>query len=217
MGRSLNPTLLNHLSRFLRPDFARTLVARRIAAGLLVLLAAGMALRPDPVREQRMVVVAAHDLHPGVTLSADDLTIRRQPGGTVPDGAASTVDALIGATLAGPSRRGEVLTDARVVGSRLAELSVGPDARIVPLHLSDPGIADLVRPGDIVDVLGASSADSDPHPRLVAGDAIVVLVSAPATGFGSGDDRVVLVALPAPAANALAGATLVQSVTLTIH
>jgi hypothetical protein len=109
------------------------------------------------------------------------------------------------------------LTDARVLGSRLAGLSAGPDARVVPLHLADAAVLDLIRPGDVVDVLGAPSAEADAHPRVVASDAVVVLVSAASSAPGAGNERVVLVALAAPAANALAGATLVQTVTLTIH
>jgi Flp pilus assembly protein CpaB len=217
MGESLNPTLLNRISRAVRPDYVRTVMARRIAAGLLVLLAAVIALRPDPDHEQRDVVVAVRDLSPGVMLSADDVALRKRPAPTIPDGAASAVDAVVGQTLAGPSRRGEVLTDARMLGSRLAGLSAGPDARVVPVHLADAAVLDLIRPGDVVDVLGAPAADSDPHPRLLAGNAVVVLVSAPSKAAGVGDERVVLIALPAPAANALAGATLVQTVTLTIH
>jgi hypothetical protein len=63
------------------------------------------------------------------------------------------------------------------------------------------------------------SAETDAEPRVIAANAIVVLVSArqKSAGVGAGDERVVLVALPAPAANALAGASLVQTVTLTIH
>jgi Flp pilus assembly protein CpaB len=217
MGESLNPTLRNRISGAVRPDYARTAIARRIAAGLLVLLAAVIALKPDPDREQADVVVAVRDLSPGVTLSAEDVAVRRRPAVTVPDGAATAVDAVIGATLAGPSRRGEVLTDARVLGSRLAGLSAGPDARVVPLHLADAAVLDLIRPGDVVDVLGAPSAEADAHPRVVASDAVVVLVSAASSAPGAGNERVVLVALAAPAANALAGATLVQTVTLTIH
>ena len=48
-------------------------------------------------------------------------------------------------------------------------------------------------------------------------DAVVVLVSEKPKGAGGGSDRVVLVALPAHAANDVAGATLVQTVTLTFH
>lgn len=217
MGESLNPTLMDRFSRAVRPDFARTIMARRTAAAFLVLLAAGIALRPDPDRQQREVVVAARDLSPGVVLTADDVAVRTWPVPTIPDGAAATVAGLIGATLAGPMRRGEVLTDARILGSRLAGLLAGPDARVVPLHLADAAVLDLIRPGDVVDVLGAPAADPDAHPRVVAANAVVALVSAPPKAPGAGNDRVVLVALPAVAANALAAATLVQTVTLTIH
>ena len=71
-----------------------------------------------------------------------------------------------------------MLTDARILGPRLAGLAAGPDARIVPLHLADAAVLDLIRSGDVVDVLGAPSAGSDAAPRLLAANAIVVLVSA---------------------------------------
>jgi Flp pilus assembly protein CpaB len=213
MSDSLNPTVLNRISRAIKPDFARTVLARRIAAGVLVLLAGVAAWRPDPHSTSREVVVATRDLAPGITVTADDVALSSRPAGTLPDGAVTTLDAAVGATLAGPSRRGEVLTDARVLGSRLTGLSVGPNARTVPVHLADAAVLDLIRPGDVVDVLGAPSADSSARPRLLAVGAVVVLVSAAAAG----DGRVVLVALPAAAAHTLAAATLVQEVTLTIH
>jgi Flp pilus assembly protein CpaB len=212
MGDSLNPSVQNRISRAIKPDFARTVLARRIAAGVLVLLAGVAAWRPDPHSTSREVVVAARDLAPGITVTADDVALSSRPAGTLPDGAVTTLDAAVGATLAGPSRRGEVLTDARVLGSRLTGLSVGPNARTVPVHLADAAVLDLIRPGDVVDVLGAPSADSTERPRLLAVAAVVVLVSAAA-----GEGRVVLVALPAAAAHTLAAATLVQDVTLTIH
>jgi hypothetical protein len=123
---------------------------------------------------------------------------------------------VVGSTLAGPTRRGEVLTDVRLLGSRLAESAAGPGARIVPLHPADPALIDLVRPGDVVDIL-AAEADSKDAPRVVATDAIVVLVSAKPKAQTGNDDRVVLVALPARTAHAVAGAALVQTVTLTLH
>ncbi|MCH9720517.1 MAG: flagella basal body P-ring formation protein FlgA [Actinomycetia bacterium] len=217
MGAALDPTLLSRLSRLLRPDFIRTTLARRIVAGLLVVLAGASALRPDPADTQRPVVIAVRDLSPGITLTADDVGLQKRPAALLPDGIQTALDGIIGARLTGPVRRGEVLTDARVLGPRLADMSVGPDARVVPLHLADSAVQDLLRPGDVVDVLGASSSSGDSRPRVVATGAVVVLVSAAPTAIGSGDDRVVLVALPAPAATALAAATLVQTVTLTIH
>jgi Flp pilus assembly protein CpaB len=217
MGDSLNPTLVSRIRQSLRPDFTRTVMARRIIAGGLVVLAGIAALRPDPRDRQSDVVIAAHDLSPGLTLSAADVKIEKRSTTTVPDGAQASIDELVGATLAGPARRGEVLTDVRVLGSRLAGLAAGPDARVVPLHLADAAVLDLIRPGDVVDVMGAPEGGSDVKPTQVASDAIVVLVSPKQKAAGSGDDRVVLVALPAAAAHALAAATLVQTVTLTIH
>jgi len=216
MGESLNPTLLERVSRALRPDFARTVLARRIAAGFLVVLAGIISLRPDPAGSTQTVAVAIRDLGPGVALTADDIRLEKRSAATLPDGAHTDLS-IVGATLAGPARRGEVLTDARVLGSRLAGLNAGPDARVVPLHLADAAVLDLIRTGDVVDVLGAASAGADARPKVVATNAVVVLVSAKPQAIGASNDRVVLVALPASAAQTLAGATLVQTVTLTIH
>jgi Flp pilus assembly protein CpaB len=219
MGESLNPTALSRLRSALRPDWSRTVAARRIMAGGLVVLAAVAALRSDPDGDRTEIVVAAHDLAPGVELTAADVRVETRMATTVPDGSTSDVSAVIGATLAGPARRGEVITDVRLLGPRLAESAAGPNARIVPLHLADSALLDLIRTGDVVDVLAATTSDTgdDSRPQVIATDAIVVLVSEKQKGAGSGGDRVVLVALPAHAANEVAGAALVQTVTLTFH
>jgi Flp pilus assembly protein CpaB len=217
MGDSLNPSVLSRLLAA-RPDWSRTLAARRIAAGALVILAAVVALRSDPQGDRTEIVVATRDLPSGVELTADDVRLENRTAATVPDGAQSDVDAVVGATLAGPARRGEVLTDVRVLGPRLAESVAGPDARIVPLPLADSAVLDLVRPGDVVDVLAAGSeSDADARPQLVATNAVVVLVSEKPKGAGNGSDRVVLVAVGAHTANEVAAAALLQTVTLTFH
>jgi len=217
MGDSLNPSVLSRLLAA-RPDWSRTLAARRIAAGALVILAAVVALRSGPQGDRTEIVVATRDLPSGVELTADDVRLENRTAATVPDGAQSDVDAVVGATLAGPARRGEVLTDVRVLGPRLAESVAGPDARIVPLPLADSAVLDLVRPGDVVDVLAAGSeSDADARPQLVATNAVVVLVSEKPKGAGNGSDRVVLVAVGAHTANEVAAAALLQTVTLTFH
>ena len=218
--KSLNPSLATRISQWLRPDWSRTLLARRIAAAGLVVLAGVAAVRPDPDGERAQVVVAVRDLSPGAALTADDLRLEKRLIPTIPDGAQSNIDTIIGSTLAGPTRRGEVLTDVRLLGRRLAESTAGPDARIVPVHPVDSALADLVRPGDVVDVVAASETSSQSNPTVpsvIATDAIVVLVSAKQKAQAATSDRVVLVALPAASANAVAGAALVQTVTLTLH
>jgi Flp pilus assembly protein CpaB len=209
----------------LRPDWTRTVLARRVAAGGLVVLAGVAALRSNPDDDRAEVVVAARDLRPGTALTPDDIRLEKRLPTTVPDGSQADLAAVVGSTLAGPTRRGEVLTDVRLLGSRLAESTAGPGARIVPLHLADGALIDLVRVGDVVDVLAApaneSPAASQPTTpaisRVVATDAIVVLVSDKQKGQVAASDRVVLVALPARVANTVAGSTLGQAVTLTLH
>lgn len=213
--KSLNPSLPTRLSQWLRPDWSRTVLARRIAAGGLVVLAGVAALRPNPDGDRAEVVVAARDLTPGAGLTADDLRLEKRLAATIPDGSQSDIGTVVGSTLAGPTRRGEVITDVRLLGRRLAESAAGPDARIVPVHPADSALSDLVRPGDVVDVVAAPNADYHANPRVVATDAIVVLVSAKQKA--QADERVVLVALPAASANAVAGAALVQTLTLMLH
>jgi Flp pilus assembly protein CpaB len=221
MPQSLNPTVLSRLAQAVRPDWTRTVLARRIAAAALVVLAGVIALRSDPDGDLTGVVVAAHDLSPGVALTADDVRVETRSTTTLPDGSQQDINVVVGSTLAGPARRGEVITDVRLLGSRLAESAAGKDARIVPLHPADSALVDLVRPGDVVDVLAAGEtapgSDSSARPRVVATSAIVVLVSGRQKAQGPGNDRVVLVALPAGAANAVAAAALVQTVTFTLH
>jgi len=222
---SLNPTLLHRFTASLRPDWTRTVLARRLAAGGLVVLAGVSALRSDPAGDQAPVVVAVHDLRPGTALTAEDVRLESRLAATIPDGSQADVGAVVGSTLAGPTRRGEVLTDVRLLGSRLAEAALGskavPGARIVPLHLADGALVDLLRVGDVVDILAAAATESpgttQPAPRVVATDAVVVLVSARQKTQAADGDRVVLVALPARVANTVAGSALGQAVTLTLH
>jgi Flp pilus assembly protein CpaB len=218
---SLNPSLLSRLSTSLRPDWTRTVLARRIVAGGLVVLAGVAALRSNPDDDRTEVVVAARDLRPGSALTSDDVRLEKRLAATVPDGSQTDPGAVVGSTLAGPARRGEVLTDVRLLGSRLAESTAGPGARIVPLHLADGALIDLVRVGDVVDVLAAPANESPgaaaTPSKVVATDAVVVLVSAKQKSQVADSDRVLLVALPARVANVVAGSTLGQAVTLTLH
>lgn len=216
MGESLNPTLTTRLSAALRPDWTRTIAARRVIAGLLVVLAGVTAFRSDPDGERREVVIASRDISPGAELTADDVRVDLVPTEPLPDGALDDLEAVIGDVPAGPIRRGEVITDVRVLDSRLAEATAGPNARIVPLHLTDQALLDLVRAGDVVDVLAAPTGDNA-RPQVVASGAVVVMVSPKPKSPTSGGDRIILVALPADTANAVAAATLTDAVTLTFH
>lgn len=219
----LDPTVLQRVSTALRPDWARTALARRITAAILVLFAAALAFRPDPANDRSDVVVAARDLPPGTILTGEDVRLEKRSATILPDGVSTDNGAVVGATLAGPVRRGEMLTDLRVLGPRLAESAAGKDARIVPVPLTDAATLDMIRTGDIVDILTVAdhgpgtSSDSPPEPTVLATGAVVVLVSPKPASRGIGTQRAVMVALPPQQANRVAAIALVQAVTLTFR
>src|SRR3954463_11977920 len=107
MGESLNPSVVSRLLHDRRPDWTRTVAARRVAAAALVILAAVAAVRSDPHGDQTDIVVAARDLSPGIELTATDVRLEKRSTTTLPDGSRVTVDDVVGETLAGPARRGE--------------------------------------------------------------------------------------------------------------
>ncbi|MCO7219665.1 Flp pilus assembly protein CpaB [Klenkia sp. PcliD-1-E] len=147
---------------------------RRVAAGLLALLALALALRPAPsapgAPPTERVVVAGADLAAGRSVSPGDLVVVDWPADLVPDGAARDPADLAGALLAAPLRRGEPFTDARLVGPGLWA-RVPPGQVAAPVRLADLAVAALLRAGDRVDVLATSE---DGTTRVVAGDALVL-------------------------------------------
>ncbi|MGW4281626.1 SAF domain-containing protein, partial [Nocardia sp. NPDC004750] len=110
LGRGWN------LSGWQRPPWADAVLARRLLAAVLAVLAAFLFFRGDPGAERTTVLVAGRDLAPGRLLEADDLRAVPREAGTLPAGAVTDPAALVGATLTGAMRRGEVFTDLRVVG-----------------------------------------------------------------------------------------------------
>ncbi|MCQ4118233.1 SAF domain-containing protein [Rhodococcus tibetensis] len=220
--RSLGPSWVDRLSELTHPNWARTLVARRVAAAALTCLAVALFVRGDPDSARSPVVVAARDLQPGRILADTDLEVREFEAGSLPDGAVTAVSDISGRTLAGPTRAGETLTDVRVPGPRLAATAAGiEDARIVPVRLADPVVAELLREGDRVDVLTVD-ADAPPHSgrqqgaTVLASDAVVVLVTPSANGRDQ-RDRVVMLALPATEATTVAAASLTSAITVTFQ
>lgn len=140
----------------------RVLAHRRLVSALLAALAVAVSLRvlaPPPVPTVA-VVVAARDLGMGTPLSPADVLSRPLPAAVVPDGVLASVDSVVGRMLAGPVRRGEPLTDARLVGpSLLARAGLGPGVVATPVRLADPGTAALLRPGDRVDLYAVATPD----------------------------------------------------------
>ncbi|MFC4125782.1 SAF domain-containing protein [Nocardia rhizosphaerae] len=203
-----------------RPAWADALLARRVLAAALALTALALFARGDPGTARQPVVVAARELTPGTLLTAADLRVDRHESRSLPPGAVTETAPLLGATLTGAMHAGETFTDLRVVGPRLAAAAVGtPDARIVPIRLADSAVAEVLRAGDRVDVVGVEDAGApgaSAPARTLATDAAVVLVTAPGDRR-PGAERVVLLALAADYATAVAGASLRTALTVVFH
>lgn len=155
------------------------------------------------------VLVAAHDLAAGATVSPDDLTTQEFRPGSVPDG---LVGDPSGRLLASAVRRGEPLTDARLVGPTLAEGH--PGLVPTPVRLPDAAMVALLRSGDRVDVL---AADPQGGPTVVvAADALVLAV--PALSQEAVADalpgRLVVLGLAATDVTAVSGASVTHFLTI---
>lgn len=168
----------------LRRVLRRTLLARRRSlAALLAAIAVLGVLRevsppPGPTVE---MLVASRDLAAGTVVTRGDLELVEVPVALVPDGLAA---APAGSVLAAPLRRGEPVTDVRLVGSGLGEGF--PDRVLVPVRFPDAAAADLLRPGDVIDVVATGSRSAGAG--IVAADATVAAVAAEpsgASGLGS--------------------------------
>jgi Flp pilus assembly protein CpaB len=180
----------------------RPLAAALAAVAVLVAVRAATA-PPEPTRP---VVVAAHDLPGGRPLTAGDLARSGLPLEAVPSGATDDPGPLVGRTLAAPLRRGEPVTDVRVVGDGLLD---GYPARVAaPVRIADSGVARLLRVGDRVDVVATDPGNG--RARVVTRLAPVVALprargAASEPGLAGG--ALLVVAVPPATAVELAGAT----------
>jgi pilus assembly protein CpaB len=101
------------------------------------------------------VVTAVRDLPAGEVLTAADLHTVDVPPATVPSGVATHVGAVVGSQLSGPLRRNEALTDVRLNEGVLRRPA--PGLVSAPVRLADSQAALLLRPGQRIDVLAAST------------------------------------------------------------
>lgn len=199
---------------------------RRLAsAGLAAAALAGalQVLAPDPVPGVA-VVVAARDLPAGATLRAGDLRTIHLPGEAVPGGAIAggALTTATGRVLAGPARRGEVVTDVRLLGAaRLAGQPAGTVA--APVRVADPAAAALAAPGSRVDVLLAVQGRTDAEVVVRAATVLAgstALTASPDLLGGGGDPAaggLLVLAVSAPDAAALAGAAARGPLSLTLR
>jgi Flp pilus assembly protein CpaB len=165
------------------------------------------------------VVVAARDHAAGTVLAAADLRTVSMPVEVVPAGVVRRPADLVGQLAAGAIRRGETVTDARVVGPGLAA-GIGPgESAVVPVRLADADSAVLVRPGDRVDVLGTPVTPDGAQPAV--GDAVEVAtgvrVLAVLGGREAADGVVLVVGTTQQTARRLVGAAARHRLTVSVR
>ncbi|MBD0023444.1 MULTISPECIES: SAF domain-containing protein [Gordonia] len=212
----LAPRVLDRIRHLARPSWTRSVVVRRVAAIALVLTAIVVGLSGQAADADRPVIVAARDLHPGARLSAEDLSVSRVPGRLVPKGAMRLSADCVGRTVVSHIRSGEILTDARVLTSRLPRQLTGrASARLVPVRPADASVGSILREGDVVDVLGPDSA-------VLARGAVVALttgltqVSGPLSGGGS-TSAPILLAMAEREAHRVATVGLDSALAMVLH
>jgi len=191
---------------------------RLIAAGCAALaVAAALEVVAPDVAPTVRVLASARDIAAGAALTADDVTALDLPVSAVPDGALRPGAAVLGRTVGGPVRRGETLTDARLVGpSMLAGL--GAEGLVaVPVRLADSDAVRLVGAGDRVDVLAAALDATDGRTAAVSVVAADILVLATPGGTSSDGGALLLVAVSPASARDLARAATTSRLSIALR
>jgi Flp pilus assembly protein CpaB len=149
------------------------------------------------------VLTAGRDLGAGTVLGAGDLVRTPFLPDTVPSGAITNADDVVGRTTTGPVRAGEPITDVRLVSGSL--LDGYPGLVASPVRVGDPGAVALLRIGDRVDVIAADPQGSTEAVVVAAGAPVVALPRAGDTALASGG--LVVLAVGDETARALAAAS----------
>ena len=142
----------------LRSLFAIFSLRRRLVAGvsaalgIFVLVGMSHGLESEKVR----TLVATNEIASGAVIANKDVALRELPIHLVADGSFHALNDAVGQIAVGTIRRGETITDARVVGPSLLSEN---DLVAIAVTVREMANAQLVHAGDHVDVL-ASQNDS---------------------------------------------------------
>lgn len=188
---------------------------RRLAVALLFCAAAAITvhqLTPAPVHTVT-ALAAARDLPAGSALAASDLAHVQVPPDMMAAGFLRGESELAGKQLAAPLRKGQLLTDAQLLGPGLLA-GTPPGSAAVPLRMADPSSIQLVAPGQLVNVvLTAANGFDQQSPSEVLAASVPVLWTSGKGGqsgqwLGTAEtDGLIVVAASAEQAARLAGAS----------
>lgn len=189
---------------------------RLVTAGFVALAVVAFAHVVAPsAPSSAPLIVAAHDIPAGSVIGTADLRLERADPDLVPSGAATTVEALAGRTVAAPMRAGEPFTDRRVVGRALVGGYPG-DVVAAPVRIQDAQAVSLLRVGDRIDVYSASGDQRLPAERVVS-DVYVITLPAPDLQAGSREGALVVLAVTDTEAARLAQAGAVTQLSVSLR
>jgi Flp pilus assembly protein CpaB len=178
--------------------FLSVAAACAIASFLLVRGQAARAGAGDP-GPTIDVVVAAHDIQPGTTLSADDLATLRMPARYAPPDAIASSGDAIGMVAGSVIPEDEPLSGARLGRSVLAGV-VGPGRLVVSATFAS--IPDGLTTADRVDAF-ATFGGARPYTELVGEDLRVLRIEPAASSFGGDTGTIVTLDVDETAARQL--------------
>jgi pilus assembly protein CpaB len=186
------------VARSWRALSSRLALRRRLVVAALtgISVVCGLtALQPSRPATQR-VWVAARNLIGGEPIASADVTLVRIPVQNVPADALGADSDVIGRLLAAPMRRGEPLTDVRMLSPALLSATSTPDDLAVPVRVADgPATLALVHAGDLIDVIAAPDPDGGGPPLTftVVQDVRVLATPTHDSEDGSGEDAGLLI------------------------
>lgn len=211
------------ISRWLRDLVRATQWHRRlVASGLLAgSVALSLHVLAPPPPHTVAVVAAARDVPAGQRLTDRHLIVVRRGRESLPDGFIRAASTARGATVISALRRGELITDVRLVSPRAAS-RLGTGQVAVPVRIADAEAVSLLRPGYVVDVLaaGATQTSAAGEARLVASAVRVLTIPRGTSGrLGSpfGEGALVLVSTSAATAVRLAGAAVTDRLSVVLR
>jgi Flp pilus assembly protein CpaB len=172
---------------------ARLALRRRLMVAVLtgIAVVCGLTALQPPRPATLRVWVAARDLPGGAPLASADVTVERIPTPDVPSDALGAGTTVVGRLLAAPMRRGEPLTDVRLLSPSLLSATATPDDLAVPVRVADgPATLALVHAGDLIDVIAAPDpADGGaPSTFTVVHDVLVLSTPTHDSDDSSSDD-----------------------------
>ncbi|MBT8158949.1 MULTISPECIES: RcpC/CpaB family pilus assembly protein [Arthrobacter] len=186
---------------------------RRLVAALLLCVAAGITVHQlTPASEARVrVLSAARDLPAGANISETDFTLLAVIPDGAPAGALTTGAEVRGKQLASPLRKGQIPTNAQLVGPGLLT-GTAPATAAVPLRMADPASIQLVSPGQLVNIVLTAGDGPGRKSEVLAASVPVLWTSAQggkaSQWLGTNDsDGLVVVAANPQQSESLAGAS----------